>query len=96
MSWKEMHRMLDRDALLRRIGLEQRSPGSDLFTGLGLFSMGVLVGASFGLFFAPKRGEDMRAMVSEAWRTRRPSRLAELGKQAVAEAGIPPAVTTEQ
>lgn len=91
MRWKGVRRMLDRDALLRQVGLEQRTPGSDFFTGLGLFSVGVLVGAGLGLLFAPKRGEDMRALVSEAWRRRDASKLAEVGQQLGAEAGIPPA-----
>lgn len=69
-SWKAVKGMLDREMLLRRMGLEERTPTSDFFTGLGLFSVGVLVGAGLGLLFAPKRGEDVRAMVQEAWRNR--------------------------
>jgi hypothetical protein len=88
LSWNRMRRMMDREAVLRQLGLEQRTPGSDFFTGLGLFSIGVLVGAGLGLLFAPKRGEDMRAMVSEAWRKRDASRLADIGQQIGAEAGI--------
>ncbi len=91
LSWKRMRRMVDRDALLRQLGLEQRTPGSDFFTGLGLFSIGVLVGAGLGLLFAPRRGEDMRAMVSEAWRKRDPDRIAEVGREIGAEAGMAPA-----
>ncbi len=90
LSWKRMRRVMDRDALLRQLGLEQRTPGSDFFTGLGLFSIGVLVGAGLGMLFAPKRGEDMRAMVSEAWRKRDANRLAEVGQQIGAEAGVTP------
>jgi len=89
LSWNGMRRMIDRDRLLRQLGLEQRSPGSDFFTGLGLFSIGVLVGAGLGLLFAPRRGEDMRAMVSEAWRRRDPSKVAEVGREIGAEAGLP-------
>ena len=70
-SWKTtMRSMLDRDAMLRRIGLEERSPSGDFFTGLGLFSVGVLVGAGLGLLFAPRRGEDLRALMQDAWRNR--------------------------
>jgi hypothetical protein len=70
-SWKTtMRSMLDREAMLRRLGLEERTPGGDFFTGLGLFSVGVLVGAGLGLLFAPRRGEDMRALVQDAWRNR--------------------------
>ena len=102
LSWKAMRKVMDRDQLrkmvdrdrvLRQLGLEQRTPGSDFFTGLGLFSVGVLVGAGLGLLFAPRRGEDMRAMVGEAWRKRDVNRLAEVGQQIGAEAGIPPSST---
>lgn len=70
MKWKAMRSMMDRDALLHRLGLEERSPASDFFSGLGLFAVGVLVGAGLGLLFAPKRGEEMRQVVNEAWRNR--------------------------
>jgi hypothetical protein len=93
LSWNRMRRFVDRDVLLRQLGLEQRTPGSDFFTGLGLFSIGVLVGAGLGLLFAPRRGEDMRALVSEAWRKRDVNRLAEVGHQIGAEAGVTPSST---
>lgn len=69
-SWNALRSMLDRDMLLRRVGLEEHTPTSDFFTGLGLFSVGVLVGAGLGLLFAPRRGEDVRAMMQDAWRNR--------------------------
>ena len=70
MKWKAMRNMMDREALLHRLGLEERSPTGDFFSGLGLFSVGVLVGAGLGLMFAPKRGDEMRQAVNEAWRNR--------------------------
>jgi hypothetical protein len=74
MSWRAMkrlgNRLGDRDFLLGRLGLEERSPTSDFFTGLGLFSVGVLVGAGLGLLFAPRRGEEMRTLMGDAWRNR--------------------------
>jgi hypothetical protein len=69
-NWKGMRRYLDREDMLRRIGLQQRTPTSDVFTGLGLFAVGVLVGAGLGLMFAPKRGDEMRQLVGEAWKNR--------------------------
>jgi hypothetical protein len=69
-SWNALRSMLDREMLLRRVGLEEHTPTSDFFTGLGLFSVGVLVGAGLGLLFAPRRGEDVRAMMQDAWRNR--------------------------
>ncbi len=70
MDWKMMRGWMDREAILRRMGLEERTPTGDFFTGLGLFSIGVLVGAGLGLMFAPKRGDEMRAKLNEAWRNR--------------------------
>ncbi len=89
MSWKAMKKTLDRDALLRQVGLEERTPGSDFLTGLGLFSVGVLVGAGLGLLFAPGRGEETRARVSEAWRSRNPDKLADVARDVGAQAGAP-------
>jgi hypothetical protein len=70
MTWNAMRRMLDRDVMLDRFGLERRTPTGDFFTSLGLFSVGVLVGAGLGLMFAPKRGDEMRNALNEAWRNR--------------------------
>lgn len=90
MNMKAIRGWMDRDTILRRVGLEQRTPAGDFFTGLGLFSIGVLVGAGLGLMFAPKRGEEMRAHLNEAWRNRvRSGREFPTGLGA--EAGMPPA-----
>ena len=70
MNWKAVRSALDRDELLERMGLERKSPANDFFTGLGLFSVGVLVGAGLGLMFAPKPGEQFRAALNDAWRNR--------------------------
>jgi hypothetical protein len=70
MTWKGMRSAIDRDDILERMGLERRTPTGDFFTGLGLFAVGVLVGAGLGLMFAPKRGEEIRSALNEAWRNR--------------------------
>jgi hypothetical protein len=71
MNWrKAMQHAFDRDEVLERMGLERRTPAGDFFTGLGLFAVGVLVGAGLGLMFAPKRGDEMRSALNEAWRNR--------------------------
>jgi hypothetical protein len=67
---KLMKKYLERDALLKRMGLEERTPAGDLFTGLGLFAVGVLVGAGLGLMFAPKRGDELRQLVGETLKNR--------------------------
>lgn len=88
-DWKAMKRMLDRDSLLKQVGLEDRTPGSDFLTGLGLFSVGVLVGAGLGLLFAPDRGRETRARVYDAWRRKNPGKLADVAQDIGAEAGVP-------
>jgi gas vesicle protein len=70
MTWKAMRSAIGRDELLDRMGLERQTPTGDFFTGLGLFAVGVLVGAGLGLMFAPKRGEEMRGALNEAWKNR--------------------------
>jgi hypothetical protein len=87
MDWKAMRGWMDRDSILDRLGLEERTPAGDFFTGLGLFSIGVLVGAGLGLMFAPKRGEEMRAALNDAWRNR--GRTAQELRDLGAEAGVP-------
>lgn len=73
MDWKDLKKLrnMDRDDLLDMMGLERSTPTGDFFTGLGLFAVGMLVGAGLGLLFAPKRGEEIRSQMSEAWRNRR-------------------------
>jgi hypothetical protein len=88
MTWKAMRRALDRDVVLDRFGLERRAPLGDFFTGLGLFSVGVLVGAGLGLMFAPKRGEEMRSSLNEAWRNRG-RRSQDFERDLGAEGGMP-------
>jgi len=88
-DWKTMRRYMDRDTVLRSMGLEQRSPAGDFFTGLGLFAVGVLVGAGLGLMFAPAAGGEMRHRVSERLRTKRgggPDFQRDLG----VDGGMPP------
>ncbi len=89
MSWNSMRKLVDRDVVLERLGLERRTPTGDFFTGLGLFSIGVLVGAGLGLMFAPKRGEEMRSALNEAWRNRG-RRTQDFQRDVGVEGGMPP------
>lgn len=73
LRWKDVKKAvkgMDRDDVLHRLGLEQHTPTSDFFTGLGLFAVGVLVGAGLGVMFAPKPGAEMRNRLSETIRSR--------------------------
>jgi hypothetical protein len=60
----------DKDDLLSMLGLEQRSPAGTFFSGLGLFAVGVAVGAGLGMLFAPHPGEELRSKVGKAWKQR--------------------------
>ena len=52
---------LDKDELLEYLGLQtKRSPADWIVPTLGLFGVGILVGAGIGLMLAPKSGADLR------------------------------------
>lgn len=54
-------RNIDKDYLLNLVGLETKSTfGSMILPTLGIFSLGVIVGAAAGLVFAPAKGEETR------------------------------------
>ena len=70
MRWNDLSdlrkglRNLKRQDVLNRLGLQEHTPTSDFFTGLGLFAVGVLVGATLGIMFAPRPGAEMRNQLS--------------------------------
>jgi hypothetical protein len=74
LRWKDLRKM-DRDDALRRIGLERSTPMTDFFGGIGLFAVGMLVGAGLGIIFAPRPGAETRSQLGD--RLRRGSRRAE-------------------
>jgi hypothetical protein len=67
LRWKDL-RGMDREDMLRRLGLEERTPTTDFLTGLGLFTVGVLVGTGLGIIFAPKAGAETRTQLGESLR----------------------------
>ncbi len=81
-------RKLDRGDLLKLVGLEERTPAGDFLGGLGLFAVGMLVGAGLGLLFAPKRGEEIRGQMGEILR-RRGRQAEEFGTEAGVSAPLP-------
>jgi hypothetical protein len=93
MTWKAMRNALDSDDLLERVGLERRTPAGDIMTGLGLFAVGVLVGAGLGLMFAPKRGDEIRSALNDAWR-HRGRRAQDFQRDLGVEGGVPPGTST--
>ncbi len=80
LSWKDLKR-LNRDDLLHRMGLEEHTPGRDFMSGLGLFSVGVLVGAGLGLLFAPRPGAETRDRLAGSLRSRGESMAHELDER---------------
>ena len=95
LQWKDLKKLrkLDRDDVLHRIGLEEHTPTSDFFTSLGLFAVGVVVGAGVGMMFAPKPGAELRETVGGAIR-RRSRQAQEFGEQLGGDASAPPVGNT--
>ena len=53
------------DAVLDRLGLEpKRSTMDVVLPALGIFGAGIAVGATLGVLFAPKRGEEIRSDIA--------------------------------
>ncbi|OFX24103.1 MAG: hypothetical protein A2V77_03395 [Anaeromyxobacter sp. RBG_16_69_14] len=88
LRWKDLRKM-DRDDALRRIGLERNTPMTDFFGGLGLFAVGLLVGAGLGIIFAPKPGVEMRSQLGDRFR-RSGRRAEEYAQRLEAEAASVP------
>jgi hypothetical protein len=90
MKWSDLAgkkwRTVDRADVLRRLGLEERTPMADFFTGLGLFAVGVLLGTGLGIIFAPKAGAETRSRLGESLRFGG-RRAAEFGQKVGAEVG---------
>jgi hypothetical protein len=82
LRWKDIKKAvkgMDREDVLHRLGLAEHTPTSDFFTGLGLFAVGVLVGAGLGVMFAPKPGAEMRSQLSGSLRGRAREMADDLG-----------------
>ena len=64
----EIRNMIDRkaqlerlDKILDRMNLQRKGKYDMRLSALGLFGLGLAVGAGLGLMFAPKRGEELRS-----------------------------------
>jgi hypothetical protein len=81
MTWKAFKKMVEKEGLLDRLGMEEKTPATDVFGSLGLFAVGILVGAGLGILFAPRRGDEMRHIVGDAIKHRRTDELRHLGAE---------------
>lgn len=53
---------LEKDDILEKVGLQSRSSAMDsVLPALGIFALGVAVGAGLGLMLAPKSGAELRS-----------------------------------
>ncbi len=82
LRWKDLRKLrkIDRGDVLQRLGLEEHTPVSDFFTGLGLFAVGVAFGAGLGILFAPRTGAEMRGRLSDTIRKRVPRAAQDYGR----------------
>jgi hypothetical protein len=53
------------DQMLERMGLQRKGASDMRLSSIGLFAMGLVVGAGIGLLFAPRRGEATRSQALE-------------------------------
>ena len=59
-------RELSREDLLNSLGLQRKSTAMDwVLPGVGLFAVGIIVGAGLGLLFAPKSGAELRSDLAD-------------------------------
>ena len=72
MRWKDIKKLsrVDRNDVLHRLGLEHHTPQSDFFASLGVFAVGVLVGAGLGILFAPRPGTEIRSQLGQRIKNR--------------------------
>ena len=65
-------RDLSADDILSAMGLQTRRTTTDyMLPALGIFGVGVLVGAGIGMLFAPKAGSEIRNQIGTMARRRR-------------------------
>jgi len=77
-------RDLDKDDLLNLIGLQTKRNAADwILPSLGIFGVGVLVGAGIGMLLAPKPGRELR----EDLRNRLQGAADDIGNQLSGAAG---------
>lgn len=48
------------DQLIDRVGLQRRGSSNNTLAAIGLFAMGLGLGATLGMLFAPKKGQEIR------------------------------------
>ncbi len=59
---------LDKEQILRLLGLEERSTWSSWLGNLGWMSLGILAGGVTALLLAPKSGSDLRRTVGRTFK----------------------------
>jgi len=77
-----------RDDLAAGIGLQRPTPAADIFSTLGIFSSGVILGAGLALLLSPKPGREIRHDIAE--------KVGEIGEQIGVAAGHPAASTNSR
>jgi hypothetical protein len=56
---------IDKERLLRKVGVVRYSPGTRTMSDISLFLLGGIVGAVVGLALAPKPGVELRSQVKD-------------------------------
>ncbi|QDG50473.1 YtxH domain-containing protein [Persicimonas caeni] len=53
------------DQLIDRVGLQRKTSNDNTLAAIGLFAMGLGLGATLGMLFAPKEGREIRQQAKE-------------------------------
>ena len=56
-----------REDIANAIAGQTRNAGGDMFTALGIFGAGMLLGAGLALLLAPKTGQELREELAETF-----------------------------
>jgi hypothetical protein len=49
------------DKMLGRMGLQRQDSSGNIMSSMGMFGIGMAVGVTLGMMFAPKRGQELRS-----------------------------------
>ena len=90
--WKSINNLknLDRDDMLEVLGLQSRRSAADyILPTVGIFSVGLLVGAGLGLLLAPKSGRELVEDLKTRLQSGQESLPSSFSNSGVGERGVP-------
>jgi hypothetical protein len=53
------------EQMLDKMNLQRKSDSSNMMSNMGMFGIGIAVGVTLGMMFAPKRGQELRSQAKQ-------------------------------